>query len=129
MTEHIEPLLVTALKAQFPSARICTETPSDLADVLPCIRVTGIGGSGDRYQFDTWRVDFDTFDATRDDARTLAQDVHDWVLRELPGTTLGTAFVLSTAEFMAPAWTPYDNTNLRRFTLAAQLRLHDRSAA
>lgn len=129
MTTHIEPLLIAGLRAQFPAARLCSETPDNLGDVLPVIQVVGIGGSGDELQFDTPRADVDVFAATRDAARTLAQQVHDWLLRDLPGTSLGDAFVLSVTEFMSPAWTPYDNTNLRRFTLSVGLRLHTRSAA
>lgn len=129
MTAHIEPLLVAALKAQFPSARVVTETPANLVDVLPVIQVGGIGGSGDAYQFDTPRADIDVYAATRDAARTLAQQIHDWLLRDLPGQTLGSAFVLKVTEFMSPVWTPYDNTTVRRFTLSVGLRLHDRTAA
>ncbi|WP_310962149.1 hypothetical protein [Nocardioides terrisoli] len=134
MTSHVEPLLVTWLAARFPGVRVCTETPANLAEVVPCIQVVGIGGSGDRLQFDSPRVDCDVYDAAhdqasaRENARTLAQQVRDALLQELPGQSVGDAFVLSVDEFMSPTWTPYDNTVLRRFTLSVGLRLHTRSA-
>lgn len=129
MTTHVEPLLVSWFESTFLSVRVCTELPANLADVLPVIQVVGIGGSGDHLQFDSPRADIDVFAASRAAARTLAQQVHDAVLRDLPGQMLEDAFVLSVGEFMSPTWTPYDNTNLRRFTLSVGLRLHTRSAA
>lgn len=135
MTEHIEALLPPAIRSAFAGVRVVTETPANLADVCPLVVVVGIGGGGDAYQFDSPRVDLDVFDVDRNGAtaransRDLAQDLHDWLLRQLPGQMLGSAFVLSVSEFMSPTWTPYDNTNVRRFTLSVGLRLHDRSAA
>lgn len=130
MTQHIEDLLPPALRTAFPGVRVVTETPANLVAVLPLIQVTGIGGSGNAYDFENPRADLDVFAATRGDARHLAQQVHDWLLRNLPGQTLGAgSAVLTVTEFMAPTWTPYDNTNLRRFTLSVGMRLHDRSAA
>jgi hypothetical protein len=129
MTTHVEPLLVSWLKAAFPTARLCTETPADLVDVLPVLQVVGIGGTGDRFQFDEPRADVDVFGASRDAARTLAQQVRASLLEDLPGQMVDGAMVLSTKEFMSPVWTPYDNTAVRRFTLSVGLRLHTRSLA
>lgn len=136
MIEHIEGLLSAAIRAAFPTVRVVTELPANLADVTPCARVTGIGGTGDRWQFDSPRIDVDVFDTSHDDktarqnARDLAQQIRMWMLQQLPGQTLGTTGVLTVTEFMAPTWTPYDNTvDLRRFTFSMGLRLHDRSAA
>lgn len=136
MTTHIEALLPAALRAKFgDGVRVVTETPADLAGACPLIQVVGIGGSGDEYQIDTPRVDLDVFDkahdgaSARENTRALAQRVHDWLLRELPGQVLGTASVQSVSEFMSPTWTPYDNTDVRRFTVSVGLRLHDRSVA
>lgn len=128
-TEHIEPLLFAWLESTRPGLRHCSETPSNLADVLPVVRVNANGGSGDRFQFDKWHVDFDAFAATRDAARTLAQSLHDSVLQELPGAALGSAMVLAVREFAAPSWAPTDDTSLRRFTFAVEIQLHTRSAA
>lgn len=129
MTAHIEALLPPAIRTQFPSVRVVTETPADLASTVPLVRVVGIGGTGDQYQFDSPRVDLDAFAATRDEARTLAQSLHDWLLRDLPGQMLADSFVLDVTEFLSPTWTPYENTNVRRFVLSVELRLHTRSYA
>lgn len=130
MTEHIEDLLPGALRSKFAGVRVVTELPASLESAVPLLQVVGIGGSGDRLQFDNQRVDIDAFAATRSEARDLAQRLHDWLLRDLPGQMLGTAtFVLTVSEFLAPTWTPYDNTDVRRFTCSVQINTHNRSAA
>ncbi|MGH3437086.1 MAG: hypothetical protein ACRDRL_28980 [Sciscionella sp.] len=126
---HVETVLHDWLAPAFPAARVCTETPADLADVLPCLRVVGIGGSGDAYGFDSPHVDVDVFAATRSAARDLAQQVSWSLLHDLPGQMVAGTFVLSASEFLAPTWTPYDNTTLRRFVLSVGLRMHTRSVA
>jgi hypothetical protein len=113
------------LKSVFTAARVCTETPSNLADVLPCIQVSMFTGSADLYQFDTTSLDIDVYHATRTQARTLAYAVRTSVLHDLPGQYLLGAFVLSSSA-NGPIATPYVNTNLRRFTVPVTLRLHSR---
>lgn len=129
MRPHVEPVLLAWLNSTFPGVRTCTETPANLGDVLPVLQVVGIGGSGDQFDFDSPRADVDVYAATRSAARDLAQQVADSILSDMPGQTVDGTFVLSTQEFMSPVWTPYDDTNLRRFTLSVGLRLHTRSAA
>jgi len=130
-----EEILVTALAAHFTSARVCTETPDNLADVLPCIRVTRFaGGSDPVYTFDNPSIDFDCYAASRGAARKLAYDVRTYVRQTLVGSTVeitdandavtGRAFVARAQDILGPHWTPYDNTSLRRFTYSAALRLH-----
>lgn len=129
MRTHVEPLLLSWLATAFPGVRTCTETPANLADVLPVLQVVGIGGTGDHLRFDSPRADVDVYGATRSAARDLAEQVADSILTDMPGQMVAGVFVLSTQEFMAPTWTPYDDTNLRRFTLSVGLRLHTRSLA
>lgn len=119
-----EPLLLSWLRTAFPAARLVTETPADLAAHLPLIRVQRFGGTADAYQFDTARLDVDVFAATRAAARTLAYQVRASLLQDLPGQYVDGAMVLSVDEFLGPIWTPYENTNLRRFTLSVSIRLH-----
>lgn len=125
-----ETVLVAAAVAHFTGKRICTETPNDLAAVLPAIRITRFGGASDYiYTFDNPRVDFDCYAASRGAAQTLAYDVRAWVRTILPGTTIGNdtigrAFVARAQDFDGPRFSPYDNTSLRRFTYTAELRLH-----
>lgn len=125
-----ETVLVAAAAAHFTGKRVCTETPDDLADVLPCIRITRFAGGADEvYTFDNPSIDFDCYAATRAAAQTLAYEVRTWVRNTLPGTTIGDdttgrAFVARSQDILGPHWTPYDNTSLRRFTYSAALRLH-----
>lgn len=124
-----ESVLVAWLEGVFPAARICTETPADLADVVPCIQVSRFGGSDDEVPtFDNASMDFDCYAATRAAARTLAYDVRSSLRNDLPGQTVGGAFVGRVRSISGPSWTPYDNTKLRRFTYSAQIRLHSLEA-
>lgn len=119
-----ETVLVTALAAQFPAARVLTETPANLVEVLPCIQVTRFGGVDDVLSFDEATLDVDVYAATRDDARSLGEQVRGYLRGELPGQTVAGAFVLRVRTLSAPSWTPHTNTGLRRFTSSYQIRLH-----
>ena len=132
MAEYLEAesALVPAAKSRFPQARVATETPANLGDVLPCIVITRFGGTDDAiWTFDNPNVDFDVYAATRAQARTLAHEVRTWVRSELPGSTITDAagnkgFVHRTQTVSGPVWTPYDNTNVRRFVYGAAIRIH-----
>lgn len=119
-----ETVLLTWLKAAFPAARVVTETPGDLADVVPCIQVSRFGGA-DEYvsTFDNPSMDFDCYAATRGEARQLAYDVRSSLRDDLPGQVVAGASIVRVRTISGPAWTPYNNTNLRRFTYSAQIRL------
>lgn len=120
-----ETALVAALAAQFPSAEVCTETPDNLAEVLPCIRVTRFAGTADEvYTFDNPSIDFDCYAADRTSAKLLAYQVRSFVRGPLIGITVAGAFFARSRDIMGPVWTPYDNTSLRRFTYSAAIRLH-----
>ncbi|GAA0976087.1 DUF3168 domain-containing protein [Nocardiopsis tropica] len=67
----IEDLLADALA---DLAETGSETPDDLQDRLPFIRITRIGGSDDR-RTDTSRADVDCFGRTRKQAWELARAV------------------------------------------------------
>lgn len=123
-TVPAETVLIAWLKTAFPAARVVTETPANLADVVPCIRVTRFGGS-DEYlsAFDNPTMDFDCYDVGREAARTLAYAVRASLRDDLPGQVVAGTSVVRVRTISGPAWTPYDNTNLRRFTYSAQLRI------
>lgn len=125
---HVEPFLKGWLTPRHTDVRFCTERPGDMTG-LPVVQIAGIGGSDDQYDFGAPRVDVDVFHATRDQARTLAQDLEADILANLPGDGVGGVSALHVTSFMSPTWTPDDNTNLRRFTFSLGLRLHDRSAS
>jgi hypothetical protein len=119
-----ESVLVTWLKHAFPTARVVTETPHNLADVLPCIQVSRFGGA-DEYvsSFDNPSMDFDCYSASRIEARQLAYDVRSSLRDDLPGEVVDGASIVRVRTISGPTWTPYNNTNLRRFTYSAQIRL------
>jgi len=124
-----ETVFVAWLKAAFPSARVVTETPSNLEDVLPCIAVSRFGGTDEVFaSFDNPSMDFDCYAPTRAEARSLAYAVRDSIRNDLPGQIVAGAFVSRTRSVAAPVFTPYDNTGLRRFTYSAQARLHSLEA-
>lgn len=127
-----EAVLVAWAKAAFPAARVVTETPGNLGDLVaagtPVIQVTGIGGSGETVRtFTNPRVDFDCYAKDRPTARTLAYDVRR-ALRDGTGQTFAGGFLSRVDNDTEPSQTPYDNTNLRRFTYSAQIRIHSLEA-
>lgn len=127
---HPEDVLPSWLQARYPTARVVTELPADLVGSLPVIQVVGIGGrheghawNGSPADFASPNVDLDIFAATRSDARDLAMQIHKDLLTVLPGQTVNGAGVLEVVSILSPLWTPYDNTNVRRFTFTVSLRL------
>lgn len=123
-----EAVLVAWAKATFPQDRTVTETPPNLGDLVAAgtnvIQVTCIGGNGEEVStFTNPRVDFDIYAPNRIAARSLAYEVRRQ-FRDSPGQTFAGGFISRVSNDTEPTWTPYDNTNLRRFTYSAQIRLH-----
>lgn len=118
-----ETVVVTWLTSNFPTARVVTETPAQMADDLPVIKVAAIGG-GRTLNLGLATVDVECYDATREASRTLAGQVNDSLMYLMRGTIAGST-VSSVATVSMPAYRPYDNTNLRRFGLTIQVALRD----
>jgi len=119
-----EAFVRTWLAAQFPSARVVTELPANLGDVLPVIQVTRFGGSDDFLTLDAANIDIDTFAASRDDARSLGEQVRTALRLHFPGYAAGGGAVQSVTTISAPRWVPYDNTGLRRFVASYRITIH-----
>lgn len=117
----VEALGVAWLESAFPTDRICTETPSNLAAVLPAHRVTRVGGGDRDYVVDSALLTVDTFGATREAARQRAEQVRSSFIVDLPGLTVGQGCVRATDTIHAPIWVPWDNTDIRRFVATYQL--------
>lgn len=124
MADPAEKAIRDWLAARFPAARVVTETPSDLAEVLPCIKVNRIGGNSTIPTIDNAHVDVEYFGSTRDEARGGAESVRRAFETELPGVTVGGNVVLAVTEIQSPTWAPYDNTNVRRFDATYRISLH-----
>lgn len=111
-----ELVVRTFLAAQFPTTRVVTETPADLQDQVPLLRVVRFGGSDDELTLDVARVDVDAFAIGRDAARQLGEDARTALRLKAPGQTVAGGFIAAVRTESAPSWTPWDDTDLRRFT-------------
>jgi len=89
----------------------CSETPADLEEQLPVIRVERIGGPDERFTAHP-RVAVDVFAATADEARTLANSVRD-ALVFLSGPVNG-AVIRSVRCDAGPSRQPWVNEAVHR---------------
>jgi hypothetical protein len=99
------------------SSRFVTETPGDLASVLPVVRVMRLGGasSDDLPRFDAPTLSFECFADGDLAAMNLASAVDRWV-RSLPGKTLSDGTVVTKAQTVSgPAWRPYADNLVRQY--------------
>ncbi|GAA3018357.1 hypothetical protein Sfulv_55220 [Streptomyces fulvorobeus] len=106
----IEAVLAPWAEATF-GAFGCSETPADLEQHLPVIRVERIGGADDRFSLHP-RVAVDVFAATADEARTLANSVRD-ALIFLRGP-VGDAVIRSVDCGAGPSRQPWANEAIHR---------------
>lgn len=110
--------------ATFTGVRFCTELPATLP--TKTVRIVRVGGADDTgfAKYDEATVDFDCIATTRTAARDLAGQIREAAL-DLVGTKpTADAFVLRVRSVSGPSWTPFDNTNFRRFTYTASIRFH-----
>lgn len=110
------------LAGRYPSYRVVTEMPKNLADVVPLVHVVRFGGFNKRPGFDTAVMDVDAFCLAtsgiadpRNDVRLISEDIRDALLTQLPGFLAHGGTVTGVVNVGAPIFKPYDNTNLRRF--------------
>lgn len=118
-----ERLLIPKLASEL-GVRVVAETPANLATVVPLLQVTGIGGSDFTPTFDSCNVDVDSYAASRGESEDLSNAARHFLMWLLPGQILGGAVVASVRTIMRPTWTPYDDTDLRRFTASYAVVLH-----
>lgn len=120
-----ETLVVFALQQQFPSARVVTELPARLEDVLPVFQVERIGGADLVPSLDNPLFDIECFAATRIQAKTYADQVRSFMRSGLVGASLMGAVVLNVLTSVGPNWRPYGNTNVFRVGATYQIALHN----
>ena len=122
MNADVELLLIPWLISTL-NVRAVTDLPENLADVLPLVQVTRIGGpdNDDNPRFDTPTVDIDCFGVDRGAASGLAGRVHAALRVTLPGLQVAGATVTQVLTVTGPSWRPYDNTELRRFSSTYRL--------
>lgn len=120
MAVDLEKLLVGWLAPLVPDARVCTELPDTLPDLT--VQITQLpGGVRPVVSFEDTRVDIDCYGLTRASAKQLADTVDQLITEELPGHVVSGVLIQSTSGFSA-AWTPYDNTDVRRMTATRVIR-------
>ncbi len=79
----VQRLLVFELEALAGAGHTAIQTPPDLTDVLPFVRVLRIGGPSDRlHDFPT--IDVDVFAATYTAAELLAEQIRQWLVGPPP---------------------------------------------
>ncbi|MFF4530768.1 hypothetical protein ACFY1P_16025 [Streptomyces sp. NPDC001407] len=106
--------------------RVCTDTPADLADAVPLVRLHRIGGRDDGFRLDHALVDVDAFAATRADAVALATRTRAVLVGSLPGSVVRTPAAVFTAAstVSAPSWRPWENPGVIRIGATYAVRLH-----
>lgn len=118
------------LADRFPDAFCCTETPADMASVLPVIRVLSLGGPETQLTMDKPSLSISCYDVGRIAASNLAKQVFQAMRFQFPGYVFGMgASVNKVRTISGPAFRPYDNTDLRCFGMTLQVTFHTTYAA
>lgn len=113
------------LPTRFTEYRVVTETPPQLEDYLPVVKVFRVGGPR-RLNLDHPRMSIDVFALSRDDARDVAEAVADWMQFKLAGSSAGGLYFTGVDIGTAPVWIPYTNPNVRRFTASYTVHVKPR---
>jgi hypothetical protein len=125
-----EKVVTDWLQGKFPDAFCCTETPADMASVLPVIRVLSLGGPNTKLAMGRPAVSIACYHVDRVSAKTLAKQIFQAMRFEMPGYQPGMGTTVNRVNTISgPAWRPYDNTNLRCFGMTLQLVIHTTYAA
>ncbi|MFB7919225.1 hypothetical protein [Streptomyces sp. NPDC056061] len=106
----VEAVLAPWLEARF-DVFAAAETPADLEDTLPMVRVERVGGGDDRFAQHP-RIAVDVFAATADEARALSEQIRK-ALVFLSGP-VGTAVVRSVRCDSGPTRQPWANEAVHR---------------
>lgn len=128
---NVEPLLVAWLKAQRATARVVTETPSNLETLPWTIQVVRAGGS-QQFTLDHPRIVLHTFaleangKSARENAAAYATDVNDLMRWQLKGVQLGAGCWVSSVDVVSgPNFAADVNTALRHYAATYTLHLSD----
>jgi hypothetical protein len=119
-----DEVTVTWLQEQFPDARVCTETPANLLDVLPVIQVQTIGGADQELPLDFATVDVDVFASGPIATSALAEQVRTSLRVTLPGKPVAGAFVARVDTVVKPHYVYYsDDALLRRYVATYRMAI------
>ena len=130
----IEAVLVPWLQAQLLAvysvqARVCTETPQNLADILPVVAVSRTAGGDLLHLLDRPVVDIDCFGPDRLSSALLARQVYTLMQHYLTGTVKGptpaaSAVVGWVNTVKGPGWLTYQDLAVRRCNATYELYVH-----
>ncbi len=112
----VQRLLVEALAGWVDADRVDTETPADLQQQLPFIRVERIGGGRDTVS-DYPTVELQFYGSTYAEVQPLAERVSEWLCTPLPPVTQIDRAVCTGA----PVEVPYGDVRIRRMVATYQL--------
>ncbi|MFI1580012.1 hypothetical protein [Embleya sp. NPDC020630] len=117
-----EALAVAFLTPRLPGVTVVSEWPEDLAEHLPVVAVSRVGGSTElRFVFEDVVLDFDVLAATKASAQDLAQSVRA-LLMTAPSHPPPGARIYSVTDD-ALVWGPDPVTELPRYVLTMTLRV------
>lgn len=119
----VEAELVAWSKTEL-DARVVTDLPANLVDVLPVVQFQRVGGDDDTIRLDRAFVEVNVYAETRQAASQLMASVRSLLLTQLRGTTTPAAVFTSARTISAPAWRPYENPALRRFGASFEIFCH-----
>lgn len=125
----IEAVLVPWLAGQLSAVygvtvRTCTETPANLAAVVPVVAVSRSTGSDVSGVLDRPVVDVDAFAADRISASLLGRRAHLLLTRYLPGTVSAGAVVGMVNVIKGPGWIAYQDLDVRRSNATYEIYTH-----
>lgn len=123
MFPDIEVLLVAYLEAK-TGARLVTELPADLDQILPVIRVVCADGDDDGFRLDRSIVDVDVFAADRPAASALSTDTRGLLVDDLRADPQPTGVVTGVRTVAKPHWVPDPNPNLRHYAASYLIFAH-----
>lgn len=120
----VQRVLVDGLVVLTGADRTAIETPADLADRLPFVRVLRVGGHSDRLN-DVAVVDVDVFAATYTDGEQLAEQIRQYLVG--PPPPIG---VLDRVDCeIAPRELPWGDGQVRRWNATFHITSRRRLAA
>ena len=125
----IEAVLVPWIAAQLlavfgVTARTCTSTPANLADITPVVAVARSTGADVLGILDRPIVDVDCFMPTRTGAGVLSEQVRTLFQRYLTGTVAGGAVIGMVNTVKGPGWLSYQDRDAERSNATYEIYTH-----
>jgi hypothetical protein len=122
----VEELVKAWLQAKLGYENVTHEQPTNLRFVMPLIVVERFGGADRIITLDKPHVDLDVFAPSRAAAKAHANTIWQAMRTRMPGYIYAARTVVQNVETIAgPSHAPWDsNAQVRRFTMAYQIHLH-----